>query len=109
LPDFRWLKLPDDGAGAGYLDSLHEPLLEESTLPYKRLFGLREWCAKASRQSGQQRPSPCLCHRAFKPSNNAQAFVTLVLSRHTMEGGGPPGARITPRRGLLHCCTTPEG
>ncbi len=30
--------------------------------------------------------STCLGHRAFKPSNNAQAFVPLVLSRHTMEG-----------------------
>ena len=48
LPDFCRLELPDDGADTGYLDGLHGPLLEESTLPYKRLFGLRERCAKAS-------------------------------------------------------------
>ena len=48
LPDFCRLELPDDCSGAGYLDGLHGPLLEESTLPYKRLFGLRGRAAKAS-------------------------------------------------------------
>ena len=49
LPDFSRLKLPDDGAGTGYLDGLHGPLLETSTLLYKLPLLLRQGPARARR------------------------------------------------------------
>ena len=41
LPDFCRLELPDDGAGTGYLDGLHGPLLEESMPPLQTPFATK--------------------------------------------------------------------
>ena len=53
LPDFRRLKLTDDGSCAGYLDGLHGPLLEASTLPYKLPLRLRQEAARPRRHPRQ--------------------------------------------------------
>jgi hypothetical protein len=47
LPYFCRLELPDDGAGTGYLDGPHGPLLEESTHLYKLPLLLRQGPARA--------------------------------------------------------------
>ena len=53
LPYFCRLELPDDGAGTGYLDGLHGPLLEASTFLYKLPLLLRQGPVRA-----RWRPSP---------------------------------------------------
>jgi hypothetical protein len=52
LPDFRRLKLPDDGSGTGYFDVLHGSLLADCPLHYKEAFRFGQGVAGAFWQIG---------------------------------------------------------